>query len=313
MLKAIVLGLLIVFSATCVQSQQPSPSDRKTTSKNQQIPAAQQQPAADDKRGTKDAPLIIEMTNPPSGDAITTEIKKNRANQAAEDGRSLIFNALLVAVGFLQAGALIFTIFVTNKAANAATVAADVAKDTLIATQRPWVFVKLQLGQRGLFFNMNEANLDLVFLLKNTGNSPAVAVRIEGSPRIDITINDRIIELEQICSIALNRTPHPQDWGYTIFPGDTLTLPFTYTFADKEMLDKIVNEERGFIDPIVIGCVDYLFTFGELIHHQSRFVYTVDYPLPQGGSRSINITEGDKASYLLRISPWTKARSFQAD
>jgi hypothetical protein len=313
MLKAIVLGLLIAFSATGAQSQQPSPSSRKTTSKNQQIPAAQQQPTADDNRGTKDAPLIIEMTNPPSGDAIAAEIKKNRDNQAADDRRSLIFNFLLVAVGVLQAGALIFTIFVTNKAANAATLAADVAKDTLIATQRPWIFVKLQLGQRGLFFNMNEANLDLVFLLKNTGNSPAVTVGIECIPRIDVKINDRIIELEKICSSARNRTPHPQMWGYTIFPDDTLTIEITYTFANKEMLDKIVNEERGFIDPVVIGCIDYLFTFGEPIHHQSRFVYTVDYPLPQGGSRSINITEGDKASYLLRISPWLKARSFQAD
>jgi hypothetical protein len=124
----------------------------------------------------------------------------------------------------IQAVVFVFTLGATRKAADAADKSADVAKDTLIATQRPWVFVKLQLGQRGLFFNMNEANLDLFFLLKNTGNSPAVAVRIEGGPRIDVTINDRIMELEQICNIARNRTQHPQDCGYTIFPGDTLTL-----------------------------------------------------------------------------------------
>jgi hypothetical protein len=296
-------------------------------SQTQSQPAEAQQAPTTDQRGTDQVPVVVKVIPTKETEEKATQDTNDREEKIELDRKLVQFNSdlayytkVLVWVAGLQFLALIiqavvfvFTLGATRKAADAADKSADVAKDTLIATQRPWVFVKLQLGQRGLFFNMNEANLDLVFLLKNTGNSPAVAVRIEGGPRIDVTINDRIMELEQICNIARNRTQHPQDWGYTIFPGDTLTLPFIYTFANNELLDKIVNEERGFIDPIVIGCIDYLFTFGKPTHHQSRFVYTVDYPLPEGGSRSINITEGNKASYLLRISPWSRAESFQAN
>jgi hypothetical protein len=90
-------------------------------------PGTAPQAAAEDKRGTKDAPLVVEMTNPPSGSEIAAEIKKNREDQTAENGRAFIFNSLLVAIGILQFVALGFTVFVTNKAANAANDAAEAA------------------------------------------------------------------------------------------------------------------------------------------------------------------------------------------
>jgi hypothetical protein len=81
--------------------QPPSPSGGETAGKNQQKTTATQQPSSDNKRGTKEAPVIVEMANPPNGDAIAAEIKKNRDDQTAESGRSFIFNSLLVAIGFL--------------------------------------------------------------------------------------------------------------------------------------------------------------------------------------------------------------------
>src|SRR5208283_2672352 len=51
---------------------------------------------------------------------------------------------------------------------------------------------------RGLFFDANGANLDLIFSLKNTGPTPAVTVRIVGSPRFDVGSNDRLTALDKV-------------------------------------------------------------------------------------------------------------------
>jgi hypothetical protein len=181
-------------------------------------------------------------------------------------------------------------------------------EETLIATQRPWIYVKITIGLRGLFFDANGVNLDLNFSLKNTGSTPAVTVRIEGSPRIDVGRN-RMAELERVCDEAKKRSPSQEMRAYTIFPEDVLNLKFIYTFASKEQLDK----ENGVMFPVVIGCVDYFFTFGHPVHHQSRFVYELHCPIPGGGMSGINIADGDKDPLFLRLSPWIQAGSFQAD
>jgi hypothetical protein len=201
------------------------------------------------------------------------------------------------------------TVAATRQVAEAAKESADAAK----LAQRPWVSVVAEIGPRGLYFDVNGANLDLLFRLKNTGNTPAITVRIEGGPRIDVKINDRMTELEKICSTAKSKEPSPKTLGYTIFPGDVLPLHMTYSFAGKEYLEQIANAQHGFIIPIVIGCVDYFLTFGEPVHHQSRFVYELDYPTPEGGSRAISVADGDKAANVLRLSPSLEAGSFQAD
>jgi len=191
--------------------------------------------------------------------------------------------------------------------------ASKIAEDTLIATQRPWVSVNTIIGPRGLFFDVNGANLDLIFYLKNTGPTPAVNVRIIGNPRIDVATNDRISELERICDAA---SKHPIDskmFAHTVFPGDVLTLNMIYSFADQPLLDAQVAKNYGFIMPVVIGCIDYSFAFGDHNHHQSRFIYDLDFPIQGGGTRAIKVSDGDKAANLLRLSPWFEGGSFQAN
>jgi hypothetical protein len=125
MLKAIaILAAISIFVVPAGAQQHgptskpPIPGAREVTSPNQQKATTNNQPAADKERGTPASPLIVEMQNPPNTDAITAELKKNSEDQAAENRRFLIFNSLLVFVGILQAIALCFTVFVTNKAAN---------------------------------------------------------------------------------------------------------------------------------------------------------------------------------------------------
>jgi hypothetical protein len=57
--------------------------------------------------------------------------------------------------------------------------------ETLRAAQRPWIQVSVEIGPRGLFYNSNGANLDLIFSLRNVGNSPALGAKIINGPLID--------------------------------------------------------------------------------------------------------------------------------
>lgn len=83
--------------------------------------------------------------------------------------------------------------------------ASKIAEDTLVAAQRPWISIdsaKTRIGPRGLFYDKNGANLHMIFVLKNTGHTPAVNLQIIGGPRIDVSVNDRMIELKKVCDDA---------------------------------------------------------------------------------------------------------------
>jgi hypothetical protein len=179
MLKAALCAALLTLGvAICGEdlSQQPSPSSRETGPPNPQMRSIQQQQAADHERGTRAAPLIVEMINPPNSDAIASEIKKNRDDQAAENWRGFIFNSLLATVGILQAIALGYTALVSNKAANAAKVAAD----AVIAQMRAYVSV---VSARIYGFDQDNESRILV-RIGNTGDSTAFDVTGEAGVTI---------------------------------------------------------------------------------------------------------------------------------
>jgi hypothetical protein len=188
------------------------------------------------------------------------------------------------------------TVKATRKVAEAAKEAADAAQ----IAQRPWVSIKVEIGKRGVFYypNGGGANLDLVFLLSNTGNTPAITVRIEGGVRLGVKTNDTLTELEKVCTKAKSDKPNPSMVGWTIFPKDQLIVPITYSFAGKRDLDKLSKVHDGLITPRVIGCVDYFITFGGPVHHQSRFIYTVlqTYGQTMG---DIRIADGDREASSL--------------
>ena len=187
---ASILLVLLLVGATTADARHrhstlhpPIPSALKTSNKQQQITATQNQPATEDKRGTPSTPLIIEMTNPPNGNAIATEIKKNREDQSTQEWHSIVFNCLLVAVGLLQGAALIYTALVTNKAANAAKSAAE----ALPSVERAYVFLFHELRHRQTPNPLGGTALNVEFSLKNHGKTPAILRHIS----VDIRITDR--------------------------------------------------------------------------------------------------------------------------
>jgi len=161
-------------------SQSPAPSAGEVASPDQQKGAAGQQPSADHERGTQKAPLVIELSNPPNGDTIAAELKKNREDQAAENRRLHVFTKLLILVGVLQFAALFFTVWVTNKLANASKAAAQATAsmaDSIRHAERAYLFFKVI--KTGLDVDMSATvtpsdNGRLTYAFANMGRTPAI-------------------------------------------------------------------------------------------------------------------------------------------
>jgi hypothetical protein len=64
-------------------------------------------------------------------------------------------------------------IAIAKVSADAAIESNKLSRDLSVAENRPWLSVNIIIGHRGLYFDENGANLDLVFIVKNTGKTPA--------------------------------------------------------------------------------------------------------------------------------------------
>lgn len=226
----------------------------------------------------------------------------------------VIFTAVLGITSVLQYGSLIRGEATSAANAKAAKEAVEIAQRSMVASERPWVQVRINLGPNGVTFDDNGVGVDLVFTLKNTGKTPAIGVGIEGGPKLAGDVNNRMSDLENICSTARKEPFNPKRIGYTIFPNDTLVFRMTYGFADKATLAKAaIFPGDTFIMPVVIGCADYFTTLNDGVHHQSRFVYDLYWPIPGGGVRAVPTSKGNMSAAELRLDSWLEAGSFQAD
>jgi hypothetical protein len=189
------------------------------------------------------------------------------------------------------------------------------ARDDFDATHRPWVSVKIAIGPRGIYFDDNGMNLHLIFVCKNGGTTPAISVWVAAEPYLDRQDRQELEEQRRVCESIRKRPYHPRAPGKTIFPGDEEIFNTVYTFIGKDDLEKQAREDHGFVHPIVVGCVDYMFTFGERIHHQTGFIYHVHkIKSPTLGRFAIKLEDGNTGpGNLILDSPTLNSAGFFAD
>jgi hypothetical protein len=190
------------------------------------------------------------------------------------------------------------TVRVASRSADAAKQAADVAKDTLTATNRPWIQIKAITIASSLIFEPtpddHEGRVNLNFLIKNTGNSPAVRIQVFTK----LTIGN-ISDLRSAQKIYCDDIRALQDRGsnsrllqpeITLFPGDQISIA-SVAWMNPDQLAEF-REWAGkipgaIVTPVIIGCVLYEFTFAKG-YHQTGIIYGIrkltpyppDQPLP---------------------------------
>jgi hypothetical protein len=219
-----------------------------------------------------------------------------------------VFTALLVMVSAFQIAYLASADKTATRAANAAKDSADISAKALIAANRPWIKVDIQVGGP-IFYNVNGANFTLRYILTNVGHAPATNVWI--SPRVTFPVlrEDRpgvySARTEMLKEIAALKSRPPSPFGYSMFPGETITQDILVTMsnADIELATKLIKA----IYPDVVGAVDYRMGFDDK-PHQTGFIVQIrrsDTPRPTAKDRSpsaIWIDEGDVPASEVRLS-----------
>jgi hypothetical protein len=164
--------------------------------------------------------------------------------------------------------------------AEAAKKSANVARDTLIVNNRPWMAVSISIGSDLTYDQQGDARVVIVFMLKNVGNSPAANVTVHAE--IVPVFGDPMPFQKELSDRAKLRPDSLNIDGVTLFPGETQThahdLPITLAsiqeYAQRIAAncgDEITKAWSGTFLPTLVGCVDYKFTFEEG-HHQTGFI-----------------------------------------
>lgn len=211
-----------------------------------------------------------------------------------------------------QHSAMMASVAVGQQGAAAAEKSAKIAEDTLVATQRPWVTVSIQVGGP-LTYSVKGATIAVRFNLKNIGHSPAIHVWNDvqiitpAFDKNDYWNPDPQAKLRQIFSNLKNQPPHPM--GYVLFPGTTVVQKVTVMINSEEL--KRITEHDDFIMPVVMGAVSYRFAFGNRDVHLTGFSVDVcrsDKPRPESTAKNrspaaIFPDEGDVPQAELRLVP----------
>jgi hypothetical protein len=266
----------------------------------------------------------IEETKTSETEIKTTEARKTLWQKARTDPVALftfwlvIFTAVLSGVGVIQLKFLARAEAISANSAQAARDSASIAKQsaetaekTLLAANRAWIKVDIQVGGP-ITYDVNGANFTFNFILKNIGRSPATNVWV--NPKIILSYpNDegrpsnldapRMLRDE----IAESKKRPASPLGFSIFPDDTIaqSIKTSVPTDEVERATKLIKA----IYPTVYGSVEYRMGLDPNVHH-TGFIFEVHRdasprPFTTEGKKwpaAIWIEEGDVPGEAVRLS-----------
>jgi hypothetical protein len=159
------------------------------------------------------------------------------------------------------------------RAADATKLAADIARDTLIASNRPWMTAEIQITGP-LTFGKGQANLPLMYTLKNIGHSPALDVWSDEELYLPINAQrDTETERARLCGETEKRS---LTMGQAVFPGADSKGQIVTSVSDIAVQKNIAdNKLGGFITPAIVVCIAYRSTIEKDTWHHTGIVYDV--------------------------------------
>jgi len=222
---------------------------------------------------------------------------------------------LLAIVAVVQLGYIGRAETISEKSANAAKKAADIARDTLIASQRSWVSVKASISGP-LIFDKNGATTTIAIEMSVIGNTPALRI----NPHVWMSVMRSgtpvpFQEHELKCQEARTERAF---FGFTLFPGETFPAAVgggSYSFGVKASSADIesalpLSADKKAVNLYVFGCVDYTFPTDPEGHHQTQFFYEVQRNGPPG---LVNADAGRIPPEQLELRPSSVGLGRNAD
>ncbi len=187
-----------------------------------------------------------------------------------------VFTGILALVSTVQIAFLIKADETAKVTAQAAKDAADIARNTLIASQRAWVKVKVTPAAP-LVFDHAGACVSISFEITNIGNSPATNITSHAWITCKDAWRKQKLESDEVRS-------QPLGIGFTLFPTETFPRSIgvshwiTGARIDKEEFAEAVlkdDSRREYVQLYVVGFVDYTFSTDPATHHQTGFNFAV--------------------------------------
>jgi hypothetical protein len=177
-----------------------------------------------------------------------------------------------------------------QKAAGAAKSAADTAGRSLELSERPWVSIdkKSMFITKPLTFSSNNASMYISYSWTNTGHSPAMHIHSKNKLiALSMTKSPEAEAAERQAALCdpLRKIPRWRILEITIFPNDTFPFNEGLSLDQGEIAAGLKSRESGpaahpgYISLVLIGCVDYQFSFAPG-HHQTRYAFNIGSPGP---------------------------------
>jgi hypothetical protein len=169
------------------------------------------------------------------------------------------------------------------------------------AEHRPWISVNAELTR--LRFERGEAIVDVTYTLKNTGNSPAGTVHVDGKA---VVVRGTLANPNEARDAFRAERSNKGLWfekigGLIIFPDQTVQIPATLNISRAD-IEGSTNEVQGVkvIFTTILICANYCFTFEEGNHQTVATFGLGPVPVPQmdsifPGARLSRLPFGDYA------------------
>lgn len=159
--------------------------------------AGEAQKPEDDHRGTQDVPLVVQIKSTPPSDKDTVEAKKKAEDEAVIKKKELNLTVVIAVAAAIQAGAVIWQIFIYRKQSkimkdslsvtHIAAIAAQASAETTLksvklqeAKLKQWVDIDDWKNQSRHFQqSATEATLVITFLIGNPTEMPLTLARID--------------------------------------------------------------------------------------------------------------------------------------
>lgn len=138
----------------------------------------------------------------------------------------------------------------------------------LEATERPWVYASIAPSAE-MFTGHERMGITVKISLKNTGHSPATAVRIAGFITDANAVGSDSTEETQrrACATAANGNRIPSSNPFVVFPDQELPLGNIGFHVEW-------TGQRTFSIPVLCGCIDYKF-YRASMSQQTGFAYQI--------------------------------------
>jgi hypothetical protein len=181
------------------------------------------------------------------------------------------FSALVTAVGiwFVRQ-----TLDANRSAVVQASAANKISRDTLIASERPWVAVQYK-PVSDLVFDQNGMHFTVEFHVRNTGKSPARYVWVTPEMLVPVLGVDPPYDARALQRRVFEgmKAQTGTTFGFALFPDERIAQHHLITLAAPQ-LDRI-RQSNGIVRPFVYGAVAYRTTFDTTAVHLTSFSFDV--------------------------------------